>query len=674
MAPVQQSPDLSAPLPSATAPEGDTASQRYWKSLNGLLYREMISGREREGNRNYRQQEAFLSAFFAALRRARGQDLRVLEFGCGFGRHAQYLGPMEGIRYHGYDFSEEMVKPLRANPPPSLEPLERHLFVGPRVSDVVGDMRFDVVFTVSVLIHNPPEVVRRLLAEMGSLLRPDGIVCLVENQAVPLNVFENAWHDGCWLHSYPTLADDFEDVYLAHGPIDLHDVYVLRPGRAKRRWFIAGPAERLFEDAREVGERDFVLCGMEKLRKWAAGLPGPGANAAPERTAALEEESRLLRAQLDRRDRIDRLVADLRTIRRDASSPEPEPTQEAGTGAWAVRRPIAINDPLDTEWAQVNDRFDEVAHLFNQEYLGIRAAAGYMPGKKIGVSHEGLLPEGGVREVLEYLQGAGSRHLLFHGYSKNLEEMACLVRKAFGRAVRLYWVWHGNTAQFHHSVELRSVERLIRLKRRGVIDRMAFAKPHMAQLSSEFFQRTILNPCPRVQTPGVKGAATRAALVPVPNDWRKNLYTNVYAAAAAKGIDRIHVSAPFARVPSFEHGKRITVHAPLSRRQMFALLGHVDLVLNATLSECQPLTAVEALAHDVPCVTGPLDNGALDEHPLQKLTQVAAVDSLGAVRAAIERILRFQAQHPSELQLMLSDYRSVICGEAFARYLELFSG
>ena len=84
------------------------------------------------------------------------------------------------------------------------------------------------------------------------------------------------------------------------------------------------------------------------------------------------------------------------------------------------------------------------------------------------------------------------------------------------------------------------------------------------------------------------------------------------------------------------------------------------------------MAALESLAFDVPCLTGPLDNGALDLHPLQELVQMHAPDSIGAQRQAIERVLRFRREEPESLAEMMADYRAVLTREAFARYLRLF--
>src|SRR5687767_5558499 len=101
------------PVTSPLEPAPEPGSLSYWKSLDGSSYQEMIRTRTGQGNRAYSQQERFLTALVQAEQQRLGRPLDVLEFGCGFGRHASYLAGLEGVRYHGFDMSEPMVAPLR---------------------------------------------------------------------------------------------------------------------------------------------------------------------------------------------------------------------------------------------------------------------------------------------------------------------------------------------------------------------------------------------------------------------------------------------------------------------------------------------------------------------------------------------------------------------------------
>src|SRR6266852_2679978 len=258
---------------------GGAPSNDYWREMDGATYEEMLRERETNANRSYQEQEGFLRRFIASEQERVARRLELLEFGCGFGRHARYLGSLPEVRYHGYDFSEKMVAPLREHPPAGLEPIADRLFVGLDVAAAVGSRRFDTVFTVSVLIHNPPQAVSRLLDGMLQVLAPGGTICLVENKLVPVSVFENAWHQGCWLHSYPELAPAGFDLHIGQDLIGTHDVYLLTPnGGARTRFF----ALRMKSDGNgaphELSCTDLDAMSVPKIRAWAQSVQGAVSN------------------------------------------------------------------------------------------------------------------------------------------------------------------------------------------------------------------------------------------------------------------------------------------------------------------------------------------------------------------------------------------------------------
>ena len=337
---------------------------------------------------------------------------------------------------------------------------------------------------------------------------------------------------------------------------------------------------------------------------------------------------------------------------------------------------ILFNAPLDIDWAQpAPDGFPRLCHVFHQEWFGIRTAAGYLPGEKIGIPFHGNINTDKLRSIVEFVKKNNCEHILLHSDSSNMAAVARMLRGSFSRAVKIYSIWHGNTAQFHLEGERTAIRRFCDLKRDGVLDHICFVKPGMGALSEDFFGEALLNVPPYVDAAVQRSleSPTGKVLIPVPLYWGKNFYTNYFAACAFEGVAEIHVVAQgIERFEEFERGRRVVEHGHLDRASLFALVAGVDLALNMTLCECQPMAALESLAFDVPCLTGPLDNGALDLHPLQELVQMHAPDSIGAQRQAIERVLRFRREEPESLAEMMADYRAVLTREAFARYLRLF--
>jgi glycosyltransferase involved in cell wall biosynthesis len=373
--------------------------------------------------------------------------------------------------------------------------------------------------------------------------------------------------------------------------------------------------------------------------------------------------------RIQRRQRLFTLAENLAQLRNRPSKPprvsEPSPAPAPPPG-------VLLNSALDTAWAHGAPGLSHLIHVFHQQWHGIRAAAGYSPGRKLAITVERPLSTKELRQAVECCAQASSPVILLHGFSENAHAFILAARKALKRSVRILAVWHGSTAQFHYDFEQESFASLMELCAQGIIDRVACVKPDMHLVSSHIFPKTLLNLPPRVD-PGMfrpLDLRTSAALIPTPNDWRKNFHTNLYACMAASHIRQVYVTAQFEEHKGLALTKPVHRLKSLGRSALFERMRKVDVVLNASLSECQPMTALEALALRVPCITGPLGLGPLDEHPYQQLTQIARVDSVGAVRDAIERVLELQQRSPQQLREMMGSFESLLRTEALHRYEE----
>ncbi|MBJ6764046.1 methyltransferase [Myxococcaceae bacterium JPH2] len=663
----------------STGHEGGSApstpeSLLFWKKTSGYSYREMIRSREAKGNPAYRQQEQVLTQLVQAEQQRQERALDVLEFGCGFGRHAAYLSGLPGVRYHGYDISEAMLAPLRASPPKSLVPLEERLFVGEDPLRATGGRQFDVVFTVSVLIHNPIEQLPKILESMGRMLRPGGLLVLIENQLVPFSLWDNTWHEGCWLHAFQDLVPDGWDLHHGSGLVTTHDVYVLKRNGTEqggRRFFhLMGP-DRARDEVQPISREALCLQALPRAQQWAtqAGAALQHATRSGDvRVAELTERLSTETERFQRRQRLFSLADDLAGLRGRRHVSGAEATALEPAHAHPQTPPaVLFDDALDTRWANSFPQFGRLMHVFHQEWHGIRAAAGYLPGHKLAITSERPLSVADLRNVIETISGSLCTQVIVHGYSPNAHELLVATRKALGSSVRLLCVWHGSTAQFHHSFELECFAQLLELCRRGVVDRVGSVKPGMHRFATELFPKTLLNLPPKVaasaqQVPGTR--ASRTALIPTPNDWRKNFYTNLFAFTASPRLDDVYVTADFKLPPALKPTKRIHRVRRPSRTEFFDLVRKSDVVLNASLSECQPMTGLESLSLGVPCVSGPLSLGALDAHPYQRLAQVAGVDTVEVVEAAIEQLLALRERAPVELSQMMADYAKCLSSDA----------
>jgi len=175
-----------------------------------------------EAERLHRAQAAVLEPRFAAARRDDAAMLDVLEVGAG--RWASSFDP-EKTRFVGIDAREDLVESARAN-----FPAGRFDVMGPDPILPYEKGSFDLVFSVTVMHHYPPQAKRTLLSEMWRVARPGGLLMFLE-----YFVFTRQMEDP---DTHPTSVTRFVELVLGAtaGQVTLEYVESLRyPGEDLHR-------------------------------------------------------------------------------------------------------------------------------------------------------------------------------------------------------------------------------------------------------------------------------------------------------------------------------------------------------------------------------------------------------------------------------------------------------
>lgn len=152
---------------------------------------------------------------------------RLLDVGCGRGRWLRYFAE-RGATTTGIDFAQDAVESCTA----------QHLDA--RRASVTElpfeDGVFDVVSSITVLLHLPYDMKEQAVAEIARVLRPDGRALLIES----------TWKSDPSAHVYGVALEDWQRLFAARG-LKLryragHYFNLFRralPGRLPARDFIA---------------------------------------------------------------------------------------------------------------------------------------------------------------------------------------------------------------------------------------------------------------------------------------------------------------------------------------------------------------------------------------------------------------------------------------------------
>ena len=679
----------------------DKANQNYWLNQPGADYERQQIWRTEQGLAAYRQQEVWLVEHLRDRSEQLGRPVRILDFGCGFGRMARVLSAYSFVDYHGYDFSDAMVQKLLDDPPATLTDVPRRIRVAPSVTEAFKGTVFDIVLTVSVLIHNAREDVARLLAEMKSLLNADGYLLLIENQLVPFDVRENNWHGGCWVHDYiGDLALD-SNVLVFHEAIQNHDVYKIEQPPVTGRQVLIAHADG---EAQPLDDATRLKLSLPRLRISLQGLMSEleqsdvaalearlhdFAEATDNQQRLIKEHERVLESQRIEIERLRKECADLREVQDLRKRLHRVMTEAHGEIAPLHVVPVATTDAnqtgfesafpdvrgaewqasRDTMYANSDTRFDRVCHIFHNDWMGIRSAVGALPGYKLAIPSSTGIPVHQIEAIMQRLSECAIEKIVLHGIS---DSMYALTRALSDNGYsEQYLVWHGTTAQWVWDDERRYAQMAIRMASEGRVKRFSAIRRGLGPIvGARNFAPQLVNMPPKVVDKQVKRRPTRggsySALAPSWNDLRKNLATNVLAAHTVESVDSIYVVAKNFELPKWLSAKVKKV-GYRDHASMLELMATMDIVLNVTTIDCHPMVDLEAMSVGTPSVRGPLFLDALESHPYVSLT---AVDNPMSVEDVARRIKEVLAMPESELNGMMSDYMCQLRELSALRYVE----
>ena len=164
--------------------EDEYEATRYWSERGGALaktapHRAICSVHHglRFNKAMHRLQSATLEPQFASAQGNSTEDVPfdVLEVGAGVGRWALSFD-LAKTRFVGVDISEGMVEAARANFPEG-----RFDRLGSDLILPYDDESFDMVFSVTVMHHNPTPAKRTLISEMWRVAQPGGRLMFLED-------------------------------------------------------------------------------------------------------------------------------------------------------------------------------------------------------------------------------------------------------------------------------------------------------------------------------------------------------------------------------------------------------------------------------------------------------------------------------------------------------------
>lgn len=329
--------------------------------------------------------------------------------------------------------------------------------------------------------------------------------------------------------------------------------------------------------------------------------------------------------------------------------------------------------PRDTQYAHKIPQLDGLLHVFQQEWVGIRAAAGSLPGRKLAIGPDSELPRQTIKRVAEAIRAAVPKRIVMQGMS---DVMAQLVTElaAQGLRDRVFVILHGAPSQWFSEPEARYAFKCLELARTAKIQRLHVMKAGFEFPEPRLYRPMLFNLPPRIGTEdtgsnhetGYEGRDIVSAFIPGWSGWRKNIHANALGAALSTRVGEVWAFGSDLALPPPLNAK-LKVAPFIGREQTFDLIKAATFAMNVSLVDCHPMIQLEAQALGRACLRGPLFLDALDEHPYVRLTEVSNVSSPAAIRDAVDQVLDVPADERLDL---VRDYQAASNHIAVQRYCE----
>lgn len=329
------------------------------------------------------------------------------------------------------------------------------------------------------------------------------------------------------------------------------------------------------------------------------------------------------------------------------------------------------NSAADTGYAHRDDRFSDVVHLFHRQWLGIRAAAGSLPGNKMAIDAHRKLSTTETKEILELLSGGGrfSRYV-FHGMSRNAAALIGALSAA-GLSERSYIVHHGSVAQWTYGPERDLAFQAIELVRAGHVKRLHVMKRDHSLLGERSFVPLLLNMSPVLDSiDRAQWSRKPNVFIPGSDSWIKNLHTNALGAAMLSEIDKVLHYSPQLKLPD-PWKARLRHVSFVDRSSTFQIMGESLATLNVSLTECYPMVTLESEAAGTPCLRNKLFLDALNDHPYVRMVEVEDPTNPFSIRDGLRRLLQIPERERLEV---MRDYLfdvNRLCVSRYVEFLEL---
>lgn len=189
---------------------------KYWEmraqQSKGDLFKAVCT--ERSFLENAAMHSVQAKVFHSFLKHLNLKGAYVLEFGCGAGRWAPLI-IAKGGKYFGVDIAPTMIEHARSRVPQGL------FFRINGKNLPFQDKSFDLVFSITVIHHNPYDQQQHIISEMTRVLKPGGYFFLLE-------AVSHGTSHKTWFNTWARTPEDWINAVCKNGECEVVKIQFIR--------------------------------------------------------------------------------------------------------------------------------------------------------------------------------------------------------------------------------------------------------------------------------------------------------------------------------------------------------------------------------------------------------------------------------------------------------------
>ncbi|SEP41572.1 hypothetical protein SAMN02799625_06064 [Methylobacterium sp. UNC300MFChir4.1] len=318
----------------------------------------------------------------------------------------------------------------------------------------------------------------------------------------------------------------------------------------------------------------------------------------------------------------------------------------------------------DTQYAHGSSSvFNDTIFLFTQQWVGIRQACGAFPVDKIAIDGHHKWTTKDALAILEELERRNIKRIVAHGMAPTTKYLLTALKSAHPE-IKISVVWHGTMAGWAFDHELRLFQDAVGLADENIVNKIGFLRRGMGEVHSKGWHTSLVNISPAVNinriTPAFSSKPINCLFASWNNQW-KNMYTNLVGAEACDQVRNIIC------YQSMEGSllKKVRTERYDSFKAHMTRLAIVDLCLNVSINDCQPMTELESIAVGTPSLRPNLDHGV---DLFSEYDRLFTVNEYLNARSISDRISMLCKEEPTYLKEVIDGYKDDLIKLSYNRY------